>query len=182
MSLLKLKLLVLSWMAERCLSAQVVHLDRFTFTVDDHALFLSQSAVLEQEHNRSYLSGHMMINRLVNDITLTSSMDIIRPRRPEMRLYNVKLNFCSVLNNGYKNKFIRLLYNNYAGFLNTKPKCPLKPNFNYSLTRAFVDEDLLPDLLPECTYRFRASFEQKSKPLAHMQLDGRLVAKVGRSN
>ncbi|XP_020809484.1 uncharacterized protein LOC110185128 [Drosophila serrata] len=182
MSLLKLNLLVLSLIPDSCLCAHIVLLDRFTFTVDDHALFLSQSAVLEQEQNRSYLSGHMLINRLVNDITLSSTMDIIRPRRPEMRLYTVKLNFCSVLNNGYKNKFIRTLYNNYAGFLNTKPKCPLKPNFNYSLTRAYVDEDLLPDLLPECTYRFRATFEQKSKLLAHMQLDGRLVAKVGRSN
>ncbi|KAH8292835.1 hypothetical protein KR054_011948 [Drosophila jambulina] len=182
MYLLTLNLLALSWMAEHCLCAMVVHLDRFTFTVDDHALFLSQSAVLEQEQNRSYLSGHIVINRLVNDITLSSSMDIIRPRRPEIRLYNVKLNFCSVLNNGYKNKFIRMIYNNYAGFLNTKPKCPLKPNLNYSLTRAYVDEDLLPDLLPECTYRFRAAFEQKSKLLAHMQIDGRLIAKVGRSN
>ncbi|XP_016998307.2 uncharacterized protein [Drosophila takahashii] len=175
MSFHKLSLLVFSSLINCFLGAHVVYVDRFTFNVDDHDLFLSQSAVLEQESNRSYLSGHMMINRLINDLILVSSMDVMRPKRPEMRLYSVKLNFCSVLNNGYKNKFIRMLYNNYAEFLNTKPKCPLKPNFNYSLTRAYVDEDMLPDLLPECTFRLKMSFHHKSKLLAHMQTDGKLI-------
>ncbi|XP_016978110.1 uncharacterized protein LOC108043810 [Drosophila rhopaloa] len=177
MSFHKLCLLVLASLINCYLCAHVVHVDRFIFTVDDHDLFVSQSAFLEQESNRSYLSGHMMINRLINDLTLVSSMDILRPPRPEMRLYNVKLNFCSILNNGYKNKFIRMLYNNYAEFLNAKPKCPLKPNFNYTLTRAYVDEDMLPDLLPECSYRMKMSFQQKSKLLAHIQFDGRLLVK-----
>ncbi|XP_016961929.1 uncharacterized protein LOC108032560 [Drosophila biarmipes] len=177
MSFHQLRLLVFSSLINCFLCAHVVFVDRFSFIVDDHDLFLSQSAVLEQESNRSYISGNMMINRLVNDLTLVSSMDIKRPSRPEMRLYSVKLNFCSILNNGYKNRFIRMLYNNYAQFLNTKPKCPLKPNFNYTLTRAYVDEEMLPDLLPECTYRMKMSFQQKSKQLAHMQIDGRLLTK-----
>ncbi|XP_017068041.1 uncharacterized protein LOC108105812 [Drosophila eugracilis] len=177
MSLHKLSLLVLSSLINCYLCGHVVYVDRFTFTADDHDLFLSQNAIIEQESNRSYLSGHMMINRLINDLTVVSSMDILRPPRPEMRLYNVKLNFCSVLNNGYKNKFIRMLYNSYADFLNSKPKCPLKPNFNYSLTRAYIDEQLIPDLLPECTYRLKMSFQHKSKLLAHMQIDGKLLVK-----
>jgi len=127
MSFRKLSLLVFSSLINCFFSAHVVLVDRFTFIVDDHDLFLSQSAVVEQESNRSYLSGHIVINRLVNDLTLVSSMDIMRPPRPDMRLYTVKLNFCSILNNAYKNRFIRMLYNNYAEFLNTKPKCPLKP-------------------------------------------------------
>ncbi|EDV58667.1 uncharacterized protein LOC6542009 [Drosophila erecta] len=177
MSFHKLRLLVFSSLVNWSLCAHVVFVDRFTFTVDDRDLFLSQSAVVEQDGNRSYLSGHMVINRLVNDLILTSSMDITRPHRPELRLYNVQLNFCSVLNNGYKNKFIRLLYNNYAEFLNTKPKCPLRPNFNYSLHRAYIDEAMLPDLLPECTYRMKMSFKNKSKLLAHMQIEGKLRTK-----
>ncbi|KAH8412544.1 hypothetical protein KR009_002932 [Drosophila setifemur] len=181
MSLLKINLLVLGWLVDCYIcSPHIVSLDRFTFVADDRDLFISHSASLEQVNNRSYMSGHIMINRLLNDITLVSSMDIIRPHRPEMRLYNVKLNFCSVLNNGYKNRFIKTLYNTYAEFLNYKPKCPLKPNFNYSLTRAYVDEDILPDLLPECSYRLKMIFQLKSKLLAHMQLDGRLITKGGK--
>ncbi|KAH8266599.1 hypothetical protein KR018_002933 [Drosophila ironensis] len=175
MSQLRVNLFVLSGLVHCCMCAHVVYLDRFTFVADDHDLFLSHSTVLEQVHNRSYMSGHMVISRLINDITLVSSMDIIRPHRPEMRLYNVKLDFCSVLNNGYKNKFIKTIYNSYAEFLNTKPKCPLKPNFNYSLTRAYIDETIIPDLLPESTYRFKIAFQHKSKQLAHMLLDGRLL-------
>ncbi|XP_017132346.1 uncharacterized protein LOC108149359 [Drosophila elegans] len=177
MSFHKLSLLVFGLLANCFLCAHVVHVDRFVFTVDVQDLFVSQSAFLEQEYNRSYFSGHIMINRPINELTLLSSMDILRPPRPEMRLYNVKLNFCSIFNNGYKNKFIKMMYNNYADFLNTKPKCPLKANYNYTLTRAYIDEALLPDLLPECTYRMKMAFQHKSKLLAHMQVDGRLLVK-----
>ncbi|KAI8042608.1 hypothetical protein M5D96_003921, partial [Drosophila gunungcola] len=129
-------LLVFGLLVNCFLCAHVVHVDRFVFTVDVQDLFVSQSAFLEQESNRSYFSGHIMINRPINELTLLSSIDILRPSRPEMRLYN---------------------------------------NYNYTLTRAYIDEALLPDLLPECTYRMKMAFQHKSKLLAHMQVDGRLL-------
>ncbi|XP_017047731.1 uncharacterized protein LOC108092602 [Drosophila ficusphila] len=177
MSFHKLRLLVFSSLINCYLCGHVVLVDRFTFTVDDPGLFASQSAFLEKESNRSYFSGHLIFNRVINELTLVSSMDIMRPPSIELRLYSVKLNLCSVLNNGYKNKFIRIFYNSYANFLNAKPKCPLKPNFNYTLTRAYMDEELLPELLPECTYRVKMSFQQQSKLLGHMQIDGRVLIK-----
>ncbi|KAH8328520.1 hypothetical protein KR067_010359 [Drosophila pandora] len=179
MTRLKLELFVLGFLVESCICPQVVKLDRFTFDPDDPSLFVSESAILDQDYNRSYISGHVVLTRELNDLMITSSMDIIRSHRPEMRLYKVTLNFCSILNNAYKNKFVKTLYHSFAAFLNTRPKCPLKANFNYSFERAYVDEKLIPSLIPDCTYRLKMSFQLKSKQLAHMQLDGRYMSKSG---
>ncbi|XP_017105568.2 uncharacterized protein [Drosophila bipectinata] len=177
MTRLKLKLFVLSLLVESYICLQVVRLDRFTFDADDPSLFVSHLALLDQGYNRSYLTGHVVLTRDLNELLITSSMDIIRPHRPEMRLYKVTLNFCSILTNAYKNKFIKTMYHGFATFLDVRPKCPLKANLNYSYARAYIDEKLIPNLIPDCTYRLKMSFQQKSKQLAHMQLDGRLITK-----
>ncbi|XP_022231926.2 uncharacterized protein LOC111080556 [Drosophila obscura] len=174
MSLLRLYLLVVGGYFSCCLAAYVLRVDNFTFVVDDPTIILSQSAFAEQEQNRSYLSGHMIFNRSLNEIMLRASMNISRPRLPELRLFDVKLNVCHVISNVYKNRFVKIFYNSYASFLNNKPLCPIKTNFNYTLTRAYLNEEVLPELLPQCSFCMKLIFHHKSKPLAHMQLDGRL--------
>lgn len=140
MTRLKLKLFVLSFLVESCICPQVVKLDRFTFDPDDPSLFVSESAILDQDYNRSYISGHVVLTRELNDLMITSSMDIIRSHRPEMRLYKVTLNFCSILNNAYKNKFVKTLYHSFAAFLNTRPKCPLKAVSENPYSLAYISE------------------------------------------
>ncbi|XP_034670247.1 uncharacterized protein LOC117902764 [Drosophila subobscura] len=173
MSLLRLYLVVGGYFS-CCLAAYVLHVDYFTFVVDDAKVIVSQSAFVEQEQNRSYLSGHLIFNRSLNEITMRSSMNISRSRMPEVRLFDVKLNVCHVISNVYRNRFVRIFYNSFASFVNAKPVCPIKPNFNYTLTRAYLNEEVLPELLPQCSFRMNLNFQHKSKPLAHMQLDGRL--------
>ncbi|EDW76080.2 uncharacterized protein Dwil_GK19054 [Drosophila willistoni] len=157
-----------------CLAAYLVRVDHFNFHVDDPLIILSQSAFIEQDVNRSYLSGHLLFSEPLKDIILQTSLDINRPKLPRMRLFDVRLEICHIMNNGYKNKFVRQFYNNFASFVNENATCPLKPHFNYTLNRAYVNDDVFPDFLPECTYRMKLIFQHKSKTLAHIQLDGRL--------
>ncbi|XP_002132312.2 uncharacterized protein [Drosophila pseudoobscura] len=174
MVLLRLYLLAVGGYFGCCLASYVLQVDLFSFAVDDPAIIVSQSAYVEQEQNRSYLSGHLIFNKTVNEITMRSSMNISRPRLPEVRLFDVKLNVCQMISNGYKNRFVRVFYNSYASFVNTRPACPIKANFNYTLTRAYLNEKVLPELLPQCIFRMQLVFQHQSKPLAHMQLNGRL--------
>ncbi|KAH8404938.1 hypothetical protein KR222_011061, partial [Zaprionus bogoriensis] len=152
----------------------LVRVDQFSFVPDDRDCVISQSSFVEQEGNRSYLSGHLMVSRPLNEITMLASMDMMRPKFQRIRLFENKLEFCSFSANAYRSKFMRQLYNNYVSFLNTPPVCPLKANFNYTLHRAFVDDRFLPDFLPECSYLMKVEFQHKSKRLAHMLFSGHI--------
>ncbi|KAH8274098.1 hypothetical protein KR044_010380, partial [Drosophila immigrans] len=155
-------------------SEYVIRVNRFEFRIEDREIITSQSSILEQDSNRSYLSGHLQFSRPISDIQLFTTMDIQRPKVPRMRLFEKKMDLCSFFSNNYRSKFVRQLYNNYMSFINEPPKCPLKANFNYSLHRAYVDDSYLPDFLPECRFFMKLEFSHKSKRTANMIFTGEL--------
>lgn len=104
----------------------VIRVDKFDFVADDREWLISQSSFVEQEGNRSYLSGHLVLSRPVPEITMIASLDMLRPKFQSIRLFENKLEFCTFSANAYRSKFLRQIYNNYVSFLNTPPVCPLK--------------------------------------------------------
>ncbi|KAH8378055.1 hypothetical protein KR093_008790, partial [Drosophila rubida] len=156
------------------LSDYVIRINRFEFRIEDHELIISQSSIVEQDSNRSYLSGHLIFSRSLSDIQLFTTMDIQRPKVSRMRLFEKKMDLCAFLSNNYRSKFVRQLYINYMAFINERPKCPLKPNFNYTLHRAYVDDGNLPGFLPECHFFMKLEFSHKSKRIANMVFTGEL--------
>lgn len=175
----------------------VVTVDRFVFTPIDRELIPSQSATIEHVGNRSYLSGHLYLGRSVDNVIALASLEISRPNLPRVRLFNSKFDVCSFLKNTYKSKFLQQFHYRFVTFTNVQPSCPLKPvsrvfgtNFqslfvycitnlcfqhlNYTLERSYIDERILPELLPECSYFFNVEFREKTKPLANLHISGQL--------
>ncbi|XP_034473949.1 uncharacterized protein LOC117781308 [Drosophila innubila] len=144
------------------LAEYMILVDQFNFVPEDRKLIISQSSFVEQDANRSYLSGHLVFSRSLNDIKLFTSMDIARPNFPRVRLFDKKLDVCSFFTNDYRSKFVRQIYNNYISYLNVVPSCPLKAHFNYSLHRGYVDDRYLPDFLPDCSFFIKFEFLYKS--------------------
>ncbi|XP_064553563.1 uncharacterized protein LOC135438932, partial [Drosophila montana] len=157
------------------LAEYLVRVDQFNFEVGDRELILSQSASIEQDGNRSYLSGHLIVAKPINEISMLASMDISRHNLPRVHLFDTKMNLCSFLNNEYKSKFVQQFYNRYVNFINVRPRCPLQANVNYSLQRSYIDERMLPELLPECSYFFKLEFRNKTKHLAQVHISGHIT-------
>ncbi|KAL7739624.1 hypothetical protein ACLKA6_018838 [Drosophila palustris] len=156
------------------LAEYVIRVDQFDFVPEDRELIVSQSSLLEQDGNRSYLSGHLVFSRSLNDIKLFTSMDIARPKFPRIRMFDKKLDLCSFFANDYRSKFVRQIYNSFISFLNVAPSCPLKADFNYSLHRGYVDDRYLPDFLPDCSFFAKLEFLHKSNRLARMLFSGHI--------
>lgn len=104
----------------------VVRVDQYSFVPVDRELVISQGSLIEQEGNRSYVSGYLMFSRDVHEVTMFASLDMLRPKFQRIRLFENKLEFCTFSANAYKSKFLRQLYKNYVSYLNTLPICPLK--------------------------------------------------------
>lgn len=104
----------------------IIRVDQYSFVPVDRELVIGQGSVIEQEGNRSYVSGHLMFSRDVHEVTMFASLDMLRPKSRRVRLFENKLEFCTFSANAYKSKFLRQLYNNYVSYINTPPICPLK--------------------------------------------------------
>ncbi|XP_017857666.1 PREDICTED: uncharacterized protein LOC108610222 [Drosophila arizonae] len=168
-----LLILVFDWAGSGC-AEYVVSVDRFVFTPIDRELIPSQSATIEHVGNRSYLSGHLYLGRSVDNVIALASLEISRPNLPRVRLFNSKFDVCSFLKNTYKSKFLQQFHYRFVNFINVQPSCPLKPHLNYTLERSYIDERILPELLPECSYFFNVEFREKTKPLANLHISGQL--------
>ncbi|XP_030556138.1 uncharacterized protein LOC115759356 [Drosophila novamexicana] len=167
--------LVIIFLLSSALAEYLVRVDQFNFEVGDRELIVSQSASIEQDGNRSYLSGHLIVAKPINEISMLASMDISRPSLPRVRLFATKMDLCSFFNNDYKSKFVQQFYNRYVNFINVRPRCPLQANVNYSLQRSYIDERILPELLPECSYFLKLEFRNKTKHLAQVLISGHIT-------
>ncbi|KAH8415236.1 hypothetical protein KR215_009980, partial [Drosophila sulfurigaster] len=155
-------------------SEYLIRVNRFDFRTEDHELITSQGSFVVQDGNRSYLYGHLIFSRPFDDIQLLTTMDIQRQKKQRMRLFEKKMDMCSFFGNHYRSKFVQQLHHNYMSYLNEKPKCPLKANFNYSLYRAYVDDSYLPEFIPECRFFMKLEFSHKTKRVANMFFNGEL--------
>lgn len=139
MDLLRHYLCSLLFIISCALAEYMIHVDQFNFVPDDREIIVSQSSFIEQDGNRSYLSGHLVFSRSLNDIKLFTSLDIARPKLPRVRLFDKKLDVCSFFTNDYRSKFVRQIYNNYISYLNAAPSCPLKAVSTQLITIVFLN-------------------------------------------
>ncbi|EDV94077.1 uncharacterized protein LOC6570042 [Drosophila grimshawi] len=165
-------LYVITTIAIGALGDYVVLVDHFDFEPVDRELIVSNSAFIEQEGNRSYISGHLQLGRTLNEIIMLTSMDISRPRLPRVRLFDTKLDLCAFLNNAYRSKFVRHFYKRFVNFVNIQPTCPIQAHINYSLTRSYLDESVLPELLPACSYFLKVEIRNRTSRFAIIHLSG----------
>ncbi|ALC39094.1 CG33640 [Drosophila busckii] len=158
-----------------CMAEYVIRVEKFDFVVYDRKLIISSNSEVQQEGNRSYMSGYVSFSRALNEIRLFASMNITRPDWPPVRLIDKQFEMCAYLNNTNRNKYMKQFYNKYVTFLNVAPLCPLKAHFNYTLNRFFVDDSLLSDLLPESIFYMRVDYQHRTRRIAHMYFTGRII-------
>ncbi|XP_017854157.2 uncharacterized protein LOC108607689 [Drosophila busckii] len=106
-----------------------------------------------QLNNRSYLSTQLILKRIITDMDIKLTVDLIKPNNRTVRLINVRTNACDFLEKINKNLLFNILKNTLSKHLSGSLKCPFKPFFNYTLNNLFIDEKDFPSYVPECKIR-----------------------------
>lgn len=99
---------------------------------------------LKQINMRSYLSCYFRILHPINELQMDSSLDLLRPNKPMVRLYNVHCDACEYLNMDHKNPLLIVFKKSISNAFNNTLKCPLKP----------VNEEIILQIHSLKTYSF----------------------------
>ncbi|XP_030079093.1 uncharacterized protein LOC115482927 [Drosophila hydei] len=113
--------------------------------------------------NRSTISIALILKREIDKMDLETSLDVIRTGKQIMRLYQIRLDACQFLTTIHKNRIFNLFANSVNKGSNGYLRCPLKPNFNYTLVNWYMDEKYFPNYVPECNFRVSTKFYSHSK-------------------
>ncbi|KAH8246578.1 hypothetical protein KR032_008880 [Drosophila birchii] len=135
----------------------------FRISIDDVSIKIFAPDILEkfdcqvlQIDNRSYVNCQLMLNRYIGQLYARSSLDFLKPNGQAMKLYDARLDACLFMGSVHKNRF----FNIYAKALKkySNLKCPLKPNFTYTLEKLYLDEQDFPVFVPFGSFRSQTEF------------------------
>ncbi|KAH8404939.1 hypothetical protein KR222_011062, partial [Zaprionus bogoriensis] len=130
---------------------------------------------LTQIDSRSYLNCNFRLKRVVEEIQMDSSLDLLRPNKQAVRLYNVHFDACQYLSTVHKNVLFNLFTKSLKTAFNDSVKCPLMTHYNYTLTNWSIDENNLPSYVPKCNVKALTKFFIQKKVVLTLSLKGRVV-------
>ncbi|XP_019891438.2 uncharacterized protein LOC109612109 [Musca domestica] len=84
---------------------------------------------------------------------------------PTRKIFDLTVNACDLLDVALKTKVLVAYVDNFKKFLNVVPTCPLRKNFNYTLTGYHINDMNLPGYIPQGDYRTNHYLEYKKKPM-----------------
>lgn len=159
-------------------------------------LFDDLSCKLKQINMRSYLTCNFRLNRQIDEVKMNSSLDLLRPNKPVVRLYNVHFDACQYLTMHHKNPLFSVFTKSINDAFNDTLKCPLKAvneeiilkfhsltknfffflqNFNYTLSNWFINENNFPSIVPECNVKALTKLYMEKKVTLTLILRGRVM-------
>lgn len=158
-------------------------------------LFDDLSCKLKQINMRSYLTCNFRLTRQVDEVKMDSSLDLLRPKKPVVRLYNVHFDACQYLTMQHKNPLFGVFKKSINDAFNDTLKCPLKAvneeiilkfhsliqncfflqNFNYTLSNWFINENNFPSIVPECNVKALTKLQIENKVALTLILRGRVM-------
>ncbi|XP_075151074.1 uncharacterized protein LOC142225180 [Haematobia irritans] len=80
------------------------------------------------------IDGRLELTTDVPNVSIRTILYFTRKNMPRRVVLDLTLDACDLLNFISKNKIVALYMKNFRKYLNVMPKCPLKKDFNYTLT------------------------------------------------
>ncbi|XP_030079092.1 uncharacterized protein LOC115482926 [Drosophila hydei] len=102
-----------------------------------------------EHNNRSYLDSFLKLKRIVNKFELKASVNLKGINNQTTTLFSIQLDGCKYLRGGYKGKILNLFLSTIQKYSSSKVLCPLKADWNYTLSNWNFDENEIPAFLPD---------------------------------
>ncbi|XP_020809341.1 uncharacterized protein LOC110185030 [Drosophila serrata] len=135
----------------------------FRISFDDVNIKIFNSDLIEkfdcqvlQMDNKSYVNCQVLVKTYVGQMKARSTLDFWKPNGQAMKLFDVQLDACLFIGSVHKNRFFNIFAKALKKFSNLK--CPLKPNFTYTLKNLYLDENDFPAFVPIGRFRSQTEF------------------------
>lgn len=79
-----------------------------------------------QLNSRSFINCNIRLNQQIAEMQMDSTLDMFRPNKPVIRLYNVHLDACEYLTMSHKNPLFNLFKKKFQAAFNNTLACPLR--------------------------------------------------------
>ncbi|KAH8378152.1 hypothetical protein KR093_009622 [Drosophila rubida] len=131
--------------------------------------------VLAQIRNRSTIDCSLILRRSVDKIDMEVYLDFMRPNNQNIRLFNARLEVCEMWSFVHKNPLINLLAKTFIKVIDPNIRCPLRKNYNYTLTNWYLDENDFPGYIPEGGFQTITEYIIRKKRILRIVTRGRII-------
>ncbi|CAD6997988.1 unnamed protein product [Ceratitis capitata] len=131
---------------------------------------------LKQRNNHTYSSGWLVFRKSISKLEASAILDIYRTNGQRVNIFNITLDCCALLAKGKHeikilDNMLRIMY----AAINERPRCPLRTNFNYTISDFYVNESILPAYIPKTNFRAGLYIRSKGRPAAQVVAEGKIV-------
>lgn len=79
-----------------------------------------------QLNSRSFINCNFRLNQQIAEMQMDSTLDLFRPNKPVIRLYNVHFDACQYLTMSHKNPLFAMFKKKFQTAFNNSLACPLR--------------------------------------------------------
>lgn len=146
---------------------------------------------MTQQNNRSLISGHLILKRIIDNLYVNTTMDFWKDGKDKRRLYNLQTDACQFLTMVHKSHLLNIFAKSFQKHTSGKLVCPLKAvslmnvllisipfpfvlycqYFNYTLNNWFLNEEDFPNYVP------RGIFQTITEYLVNKKKTFRILAR-----
>ncbi|EDW88325.1 uncharacterized protein LOC6527523 [Drosophila yakuba] len=128
-------------------------------------------------NNRSYVNGEMIVKSDVEDIIMHTSMDFWkRSNQKKIKLYDGRLDACQFLKTSHRNGLFKIYVKSFKKHVHGNLTCPLRMNFNYTLTNWHMDEKDLPPFVPLGKFRTVTEYFTQERLALRIVTQGKVLS------
>ncbi|KAH8415115.1 hypothetical protein KR215_003645 [Drosophila sulfurigaster] len=149
-----------------------MYLENVTFQNSDQNVFENVFGELVQLKNRTYISGGFTLRRIVSKFAIKASIDLIKTHNQKLRLFNVDVDGCSILNKGTRNSLYDILLKTFRRHSANVLRCPFYPKINYTVQGMYLDENDFSIYVPECKFQGVWDFLSNKKVIIRLLFNG----------
>ncbi|XP_052854179.1 uncharacterized protein LOC128263276 [Drosophila gunungcola] len=128
-------------------------------------------------NNRTYVDGGMILKSDVEELVMHTSMDYWQAsNKKKMKLYDGRLDACLFLRTAHRFGLFQIYVKSFKKHTNANLACPLKSNYNYTLTKWHMDENDLPPFVPFGKFRTVTEYFTQDRLVLRIITQGKVVA------
>lgn len=101
-------------------------IEEFTSKAGIIDLFDNLRCNVTQLNSRSFINCNFRLNQQIEEVQMDSTLDLLRPNKPVIRLYNVHFDACQYLTMSHKNPLFNVFTKSIKTAFNDTLTCPLR--------------------------------------------------------